>query len=127
MKILTDRHKDAEILRLRTENNRLRAILRENSRHAARIRRAQDAALLLAQWHVAYLSTSRAECIDRGMTQRQWQNGITLLRLGRVVDLRGRWRAHDLAIIAKAIEHAADRAAAVPDAFFARGPKHLRN
>jgi hypothetical protein len=127
VKILSDRHKDAEILRLRSENKRLRAALRVNSRHSGRIQRAQEAALLLATWHVAYLGVSRAECMSRGMTQRQWENGVTLLRLARVVDTKGRWLVHDAATISAAIDRAADRALAVPEAFFARGPKHLKD
>jgi len=113
------------VQRLRQECNRLRSALRQNSRHSQRIRRAQDAALLLATWHVAYLPTSRAECMARGMAQRQWENGMALLRLARVHDGRA-WRVHDLTTIAQALDHAADRAAEAPEAFFARGNRHLR-
>ena len=125
-KLLSTDHITVEVARLRAENNRLRQALRQNSRHARRIRRAQDAALQMALWHVGYLGTTRAECMARGMGQRQWENGITLLRLARVVDQAGRWKLHDLPTIQAALERAADRAAAVPDAYFARGPRHMR-
>lgn len=125
-KLLSTDHIAIEVARLRAENNRLRQALRQNSRYARRIQRSQDAALQLALWHVGYLATTRAECMSRGLGQRQWENGITLLRLARVVDQAGRWRVHDLATIQAAIDKAADRAAAVPEAYFARGPRHMR-
>jgi hypothetical protein len=114
-----------EVQRLRAENNRLRSALRENSRHSQRIQRAQDNALQLAVWHVGFLPTDRASCMARGMTQRQWENAMALLRLGRIHDGR-RWQVHDLAVIGPALERAADRAVAVPEAFFARGNRHIR-
>jgi hypothetical protein len=114
-----------EVQRLRDENNRLRSALRQNSRHSQRIRRAQDNALLLATWHCGFLPTDRTACMARGMSQRQWENAVALLRLARIYDGR-RWQAHDLAIIGPALERAADRAVATPEAFFARGNRHMR-
>lgn len=125
-KLLSVEHIAVEVARLRQENMRLRQALRLNSRYARRIRRAQDAALQLALWHVGYLETTRAACMARGMGQRQWENGITLLRLARVVDQAGRWQAHDLATIQAALDKAADRAAEMPETFFLRGPRHMR-
>lgn len=125
-KLLSADHIAVEVARLRQENNRLRQALRQNGRYARRIQRSHDAALQMALWHVGYLETTRAECMARGMGQRQWENGITLLRLARVVDQAGRWRVHELALVEAALEKAADRAAAVPDAYFARGPRHMR-
>src|SRR5690606_6838250 len=103
MSVTTTKHLELEIHRLRAENSRLRAALRANSRHAHRIQRAYDAALLIATWHCGFLPTSRRECMARGMAQRQWENGIALLRLARVVTPRG-WAVHDLAAIAPALD-----------------------
>lgn len=121
----TTKHLELEIVRLRAECNRLRSALRLNSRHAQRIRRAQDAALQLAVWHCAFLPTSRQFAMAHGMTQRTWENAMALLRLGRIHDGRV-WRVHDLAAIGPAIERAADRAAEVPDLLFAHGNRHMR-
>lgn len=115
-----------ELKRLQAENRRLRAALKENGRHARRIQRAHDAALLLAQWHLAYLPTSRHFAMSHGMPQRQWQNATALLRLARVCDQRGRWRYHDLPTIEAKLRDAVVAANAAPEAFFARGPKHMR-
>jgi hypothetical protein len=119
-------HLLVELRRLQTENRKLRAALKINGRHARRIKRAYDAALLLAQWHCAYLPTSREFAKSNGMAQRQWQNGITLLRLARVVDLAGRWHCHDLPTIERKLENATVGANAAPEAYFARGNKHMR-
>jgi hypothetical protein len=124
---MSDDHLLVEIKRLRTENRRLRSALKINGRHARRIQRAYDAALLLAQWHCAYLPTSREFAKSNGMAQRQWQNGIALLRLARVVDLAGRWHCHDLPTIEQRIERATVGANAAPDAYFARGNRHMRS
>lgn len=123
---MSDNHLLIELERLREENRKLRAALRVNGRHGRRIQRAYDAALLLATWHCAYLPTTRAYAMAQGMAQRQWENGIALLRLARVCDQAGRWKCHDLAVIEKALNRAADIAHSTPDAFFARGPRRMR-
>jgi hypothetical protein len=120
-------HLLVEINRLRTENRELREALRINGRHARRIRRAHDCALLLAQWHVAHLPTCREFAKAHGMAQRQWENGITLLRLARVCDMAGRWHCHDLPTISAKLDHAVVGANAAPEAFFARGNRHMRS
>jgi hypothetical protein len=119
-------HLLVELRRLQSENRKLRAALKINGRHARRIQRAYDTGLLLAQWHCAYLPTSREFAREHGIAQRQWQNGITLLRLARVVDLAGRWHVHDLPTIAGKLDNATVGANAAPEAYFARGPKHMR-
>jgi len=123
MAILTAKHAELELRRLREENTRLRKALRINGRHGRRIQRALDSALLLSIWHVAYAGTSRLDCTARGMSQRQWENGMALLRLARVIE-RGRWRVHDLAAIEERLRAAQDRACEAPEAFFARLPRH---
>lgn len=116
---------ELEILRLREENTRLRKALRINGRHARRIQRAYDCALLLAQWHVARLPTIRQFAMQHGMAQRQWENAITLLRLARVCDQVGRWKYHDLPNISNRLDDAVIAANAAPEAYFARGNKHM--
>ena len=119
-------HLAVELARLRAENAQLREALRVNGRYARRIGRARDNALLLGTWHCAFLETSRSACLGRGMAQRAWEGAVALLRLARCIDGRGRWKLHTLAEIDAAIQRAADRAAADPNAFFMRGNKHLR-
>lgn len=126
VKHLTTDHMALELDRLRAENRRLRRRLREQSRHAERMRRAYSAALLLAQLHVGYQPTSRKLARRFGLTQRQWENGMALLRLARVVNAR-QWAVHDMATIEAALQRAYDRALEEPEAFFARGPRHLRS
>jgi len=119
-------HLLVELRRLQTENRELREALRINGRHARRIRRAHDCALLLAQWHIAYLPTTREFAAQNGMAQRQWQNAIALLRLARVVALSWNWRAHDLPTISSRLDDAAVAANASPESFFANGSVHMR-
>jgi hypothetical protein len=123
---MTDQHIVVELRRLQTENRKLRAALKLNGRHARRIQRAHDVALLLTQFHVAHLPTCREFAMQNGVAQRQWQNGITLLRLARVCDLAGRWHVHDLTAISAKLDHAAVAANAAPEAYFARGPRSMR-
>lgn len=120
---MTDKHLEIELLRLRAENAELRKALRINGRHARRMQRAYDCALLLATWHVAYLPTSRDFAKAQGMSQRGWENGIALLRLARVLNGE-KWRVHDLATIERALLKAQDRAAQTPESFFAWCNRH---
>lgn len=124
--ISTQTHMEVELKRLRAENARLRKALRVNGRHARRIQRAYDAALLLATWHVSFLPTSREFAGGQGMPQRQWENGMALLRMAGVCDQQGRWRVHDLPTIEAALADAQTGANAAPDAFFARGNRHMQ-
>lgn len=126
VKHLTTDHMALELDRLRAEVARLRRRLREQSRHAERMRRAYNAALLLAQLHTSYQPTGRQAVKRLGMTQRQHENGLALLRLARVVNAR-QWVVHDMATIEAALQRAYDRALEEPEAFFVRGPRHLRS
>lgn len=120
---MADKHLELELLRLRDENSRLRKALRINSRHAHRMQRAFDAALLIATWHCAYLPVSRDFAKDQGMSQRQWENGIALLKLARVLNGQ-RWRVHDLPTIEAALRRAHDRAVETPETFFSWCNRH---
>jgi hypothetical protein len=119
------KHLEIELLRLREENTQLRKALRINGRHARRIQRAYDAALLLATWHVGFLPTSRGFAKSQGMPQRQWENGIALLKLARVVNGQ-RWRVHDMPTIERALRRAQDRALTTPESYFAWCNRHGR-
>lgn len=120
---MTNKHLELELLRLRDENSRLRKALRVNGRHARRIQRAYDAALLLATWHVAHLPSSRQFAMGMGMSQRTWENATALLKLARVVGGQS-WKAHDVATIERALQKAQDRALETPEVFFAWCNRH---
>jgi hypothetical protein len=122
---VTTKHLEVEIERLRGENAQLRKALRINGRHSRRIQRAYDSALLLASWHVGFLDVSRDFARAQGMAQRQWENGIALLKLARVIKGR-RWRVHDLSAIEGALRRAQDRALQTPEIFFAWVIRHGR-
>jgi hypothetical protein len=122
----TDSHLLLELRRLQAENAKLRAALRTNGRHARRISRAHDCALLLATWHIAYLPTSREFAAQHGMAQRQWQNAMALLKLARLVDARGRWKCHDLPTISARLDDAVIAANAAPEIFFSYGPSSMQ-
>lgn len=116
-----------ELKRLQAENAKLRAALKANGRHARRISRAHDAALLLATWHLAYLPTSREFAAQNGMGQRQWQNAMALLKLAKIVDVRGRWLLHDLDTISAKLDDAVIAANSAPDAYFAYGNSSMQS
>jgi hypothetical protein len=120
---MTDKHLELELLRLRDENTRLRKALRLNGRHARRIQRAYDCALLLATWHVGFLDTSREFAKSMGMSQRGWENAMALLKLARVVNSQ-RWKVHDIATIERALQRAHDKALEAPESYFAWCNRH---
>jgi hypothetical protein len=123
---VSNNHLRLEIERLQSENAHLRKALRLNGRHARRISRAHDCALLLATWHIAYLPTSREFSAQNGMAQRQWQNAMALLRLARLMDARGRWKCHDLPSISARLDDAVIAANAAPEIFFSYGPSSMQ-
>lgn len=124
--MMNTRHLEVELRRLQSENAKLRAALKINGRHARRISRAYDVALLLATWHIAYLPTTREFAAQNNLGQRQWQNAIALLRMGRIVDMRGRWLFHDLPTIEAMLEDAVIAANSAPDLYFEYGNNHMQ-
>jgi len=120
----TVRHLWIENERLRGENERLRGKLQiRDGRHEKRITRAYAAALALAELHIAYLPTTRDQAQACGLTQRQFENGIALLRMARVVEGR-RWMLHDLAGIDARLRVARGKALDCPESFRAWLPAH---
>ena len=124
---MSQQHLLVEIKRLQDENKKLRSALKINGMHARRISRAHDAALLLATWHLAYLPTTREFALSHQMSQRTWQNAMALLRLGRLVDLRGRWRYHDLDTISARLDDAVIAAHSAPEVYFDHGPASMQS
>lgn len=123
---MNTRHLEVEIKRLQQENKDLRTALKLNGRHSRRIRRAADVALLLATWHIAYLPTTREFAAQNNLGQRQWQNAMALLRMGRIIDARGRWLFHDLPTIEAMLEDAVIAANSAPDLYFEYGNNHMQ-
>jgi hypothetical protein len=123
---MNDKHLEIELRRLQSENAKLRAALKQNGRHARRIMRAHDVALLLAHWHIAYLPTTRDFAMAHGCAQRQWQNAMALLKLAHVVDAAGRWLCHDLPTISARLDDAVIAANAAPEIYFGYGPAGMQ-
>ena len=119
------KHLEIEVLRLRQENRELRKALHINGRHARRIQRADDAALLLATWHIGHLPSSRDFAMAMGMSQRTWENAMALLKYARLFH-RQQWQTHDLATIERALQRAVERAVMTPEAYFAYLNRHGR-
>ena len=124
--MMANNHLLLEVKRLQAENAKLRAALKANGRHSRRISRAHDCSLLLATWHIAYLPTSREFAAQNGVGQRSWQNAMALLKLGRIVDVRGRWLLHDLPTISAKLDDAVIAANSAPEIYFDHGPAHMQ-
>ena len=110
---------NAEIARLRRRLNELGA-------HGKRVQRAYSDALLLSEWTIAYLPTTRAFAEKHGMTHVRWENARSLLKLARVLGVRG-WLVHDLGAIEAELSLAVKKAMETPEAFRARLPRHARH
>lgn len=127
MKTVDARYLELENKRLHAEITALRKALKLNGRHANRIKRAHDVALLLATWHVAYLPTTRAFAATQGCAQRQWQNAQALLKMAKIIDRRGRWREHDLDTISAKLDDAVIAANGAPDLYFDCGNSSMQS
>ena len=115
---------EAENLKLRRENTRLRKALHENSRHARRIEKAHEDALLLASWRAAGIIPSRRYAGLYEMTQPRFENALGLLKLARVVVRQRHWAITDLTVIEHKLGVAKQKAIEDPSLFFLRMARH---
>ena len=121
------RYKDQEIRELKAENTALRKRLGEKSRHARRVARAYQDALLLATWRAAHIPPSRSYAAHHKISQRRWENAIGLLRLARVITGHRRWVTTDLSLVEARLSVARQRAIDSPDTFKARLNGHANH
>jgi hypothetical protein len=117
---------EADNLRLRQENTRLRKALHENSRHTRRIEKAHEDALLLATFFSAGIIPSRRYAKLHGLTQNRWQNALGLLKLARVVVNCRHWVVKDFAVIEARLSAARDKAIEDRQLFFLRLNRHAK-
>lgn len=111
---------NAEIAKLRRQ-------LGQSGRVHKRVERAYRDALLLANFHIGYLPTTRAAAERYAqMSNNRWENAIALLKMARVYQGRGRWVVHTLAEIEPALQRAAGLALEHPERYYARLPVHAR-
>jgi hypothetical protein len=120
------RYLEIELAKARAEATKLRKALKENGRHARRIDRAYEDALLLAGWRAAGIIPSRRYANRFQITQFRYENAFGLLKLARVIQGRRRWVTEDLATIERKLAKARDRAVEDPNAFFLYLNKHCR-
>jgi hypothetical protein len=117
------RYLEIEIRKLQQENSRLRKTLHENSRHARRVEKAYEDALLLASWHTAGIIPSRRYARLYNITQHRWESAIALLKMARVVTRQRHWAITDLATIERMLANARVKALEDPGLFFLRLPR----
>jgi len=118
------RYLELENTKLRAEAAQLRKKIGENSRHARRVNRAYQDALLMAMWKAAGIHGSRDYAKLQGMSQNRWQNAIALLRMARVVTRHRFWAVKDLAIVEQRLTTAKEKALNDADLFFLRHSRH---
>ena len=118
------RYLKIELTKARTEAAELRKKLQLNSRHAKRVDKAYEDALLLAIWHVSGIVSSRSYARRYGITQNRWESALGLLRMARIVVRRRHWVANDLSLIEVRLSKAKIDAIEYPDAFRARLNRH---
>lgn len=121
------RYQAQEIRELKAENTALRKKLGETNRHARRVARAYQDALLLATWRAAHIFPSRSHAAHHKISQRRWQNAIGLLRLARVIEGRSRWVTTDLALVEARLAVARQRATEQPAAYKMRLNNHANH
>lgn len=115
---------ELELAKSRAEAAQLRKKIGEKSRHARRIQKAYEDALLLAMWWVSGIIPSRSYTKRQGMSQNRFQNATALLKMGRVIVRHRHWAIKDLAIIEQRLASARQRALDDPQLFFLRHPRH---
>jgi len=115
---------ELENAKLRAEATQLRKKLGENARHARRIQKAYEDALLLAMWRVSGITPSRSYTKEQGISQNRFQNATTLLKMARVIVRHRQWAIKDLAIIEQRLATVRQKALNDPELFFLRHPRH---
>lgn len=120
------RYLELENTKLRAEAAQLRKKLGENSRHAKRIDRAYNDALLMAMWRAGGIIPSRDYTKLQGMSQNRFQNACALLKMARVIVRHRHWAVRDLAIIEQRLASARQKALEDPNLFFLRLNRHGR-
>ena len=120
------RYLQIELEKARAEATRLRKALGENSKHARRVDKAYEDALLLATFYVAGILPSRRFARIQGISQNRWENALALLKMARVVERHRKWVMQDLATIEKRLAIARDKALEDVELFFLRANSHCR-
>ena len=118
------RYLQVELAKAKAEAAYLRKHLKVSNRHAKRVGRAYEDALLLASWRAAGILPSRSYARRFGMTQNRWESATALLKMARIIQRQRAWATEDLALIEARLIKAREHAMQVPDAFFARLNKH---
>jgi hypothetical protein len=118
------RRLQVEIAKLRDENTQLRKRLGENSRHAKRVQKAYEDALLMVFWRSMGIQPSRRFCARYDINQHRFENALGLLRMARIVRDRSRWVDIDPASAESRLAAARDRATNEPGVFFLRLNRH---
>lgn len=104
------RYLELENRQLRDEANQLRKKLKINSRHAKRVQKAFDDALLMVMWHCSGIPVSRRYTKLHGISQNRWENAMGLLRMARIVTRHRHWITIDLATAEARLRTAKERA-----------------
>lgn len=120
------RYLKVELAKAKAEAAYLRKKLQVSNRHAKRIDRAYEDALLLAAWHVSGILPSRSYAKRYGLTQNRWENAVALLKVARVIQRQRHWVSNDMGLIEAWLAKARTYAMTIPDAFLCRLPHHGR-
>ena len=115
---------EVELTQVKREATRLRKTLHENSRHARRIQRAYQDALLLVTFRVAGIIPSRRFVRLHEVSQHRYENALGLLRMARIIQRNRHWIMIDVATAEGRLARARNNAIEYPDSFFCRLNKH---
>jgi hypothetical protein len=115
---------EIELTQVKREATRLRKTLHENSRHARRINRAYQDALLLVTFRVAGIIPSRRFAGLHEISQNRYENALGLLRMARIIQRERHWIMIDAATAEGRLEKARQNAIEYPESFFCRMNSH---
>jgi hypothetical protein len=113
-----------ELAKAKAEAAYLRKQLKVTNRHAKRIDKAYEDALLLASWRAVGIVPSRSYAKRFGMTQHRWESATALLKMARIIQRHRYWAIDDLLLIEARLSIARERAIQTPEAFFLRLNSH---